>query len=464
MSLCVPAKTVSIGPNDPEFITPLVNVMLKKRNKLRKKGRVTEADELAQRINHIITDIRSNALNKAVLSPKELWSAVNKTRNKTTNNQAHNILRNPDIVNTFFAKVAFKENYDKHELDKYRTDNSNNGNDNDHCNGINEICTLHNYEVEKLLSSMKLSASGCDDIPAWLLRTCSFELADIIAHIMNCSINSGKVPSYWLNALVTPVPKVSNPASFSDFRPISVTPLLSRLTEKLIVRRWILPVIPSDMLRDQFAFKPTGSTTAALSYFMHKVTNMLENNYYVRCLMIDFSKAFDTVDHAILVPKLLRLDLPVFVVNWICSFLSGRSQQCKVNGRLSSITDIGLSIVQGSGIGPVLYALMKSDLYALSKHNDIFKYADDTTLLVPEHTDVAITDEFEHIKTWAIVNKLILNAQKTKEIIFRRPRVLRFHMPPALDDIEQLNCVKLLGILFQNNLKMDAHVHFLISV
>ena len=90
MSLCVPAKTVSIGPNDPEFITPLVNVMLKKRNKLRKKGRVTEADELAQRINHIITDIRSNALNKAVLSPKELWSAVNKTRNKTTNNQAHN--------------------------------------------------------------------------------------------------------------------------------------------------------------------------------------------------------------------------------------------------------------------------------------------------------------------------------------------------------------------------------------
>ena len=100
----------------------------------------------------------------------------------------------------------------------------------------------------------------------------------------------------------------------------------------------------------------------------------------------------------------------------------------------------------------------------MSKHiyNDIFKYADDTTLLVPEHTDVAITDEFEHIKTWAIV--LILNAQKTKEIIFRRPRVLRFHMPPALDDIKQPNCVKLLGILFQNNLKMDAHVHFLISV
>ena len=103
-----------------------------------------------------------------------------------------------------------------------------------------------------------------------------------------------------------------------------------------------------DILRDQYAFKPTGSTTAAVTYFMHRVTKLLEDNDYVRCLLIDFSKAFDTVDHVILVPKLLKLDLPVSVVNWICSFLTG--QQYKVNGRVSSITDIGLDIVQGSAV------------------------------------------------------------------------------------------------------------------
>ena len=107
------------------------------------------------------------------------------------------------------------------------------------------------------------------------------------------------------------------------------------------------------------SFKPTGSTTVALVYFTHQVTQMLEPNNYVRCLMTDFSKAFDTVDHVILLSKLAPLKLPGFVINWICSFLSGRGQQCKVNGALSGS---GLNIVQGSGIGSTLYLVMKSGL------------------------------------------------------------------------------------------------------
>jgi len=218
------------------------------------------------------------------------------------------------------------------------------------------------------------------------------------------------------------------------------------------------------MLRDQYAFKPTGSTTAALTYFMYQVTSLLKQKNYVRCLLIDFSKAFDKVDHIILVQKLKALDLPVYVVNWICSLLTGRSQQYNVNDHLSKPKSIGLSVVQGSGIGPMLYAVMKSDLQAISRLNTVLKYADDTTLVVPEHIDVSIHDEYEHAKVWAFsVNKLLLNALKTKEIVFKRPRALHFHMPPALEEIEQLNCVKLLGVLFQDNLKMDCHVQYILS-
>jgi len=93
----------------------------------------------------------------------------------------------------------------------------------------------------------------------------------------------------------------------------------------------------------------------------------------------------------------------------------------------------------------MLYAVMKSDLQAISRLNTLFRYADDTTL-VPKHTDVSIHDEFEHVKVWASVNKLLLNHLKTKEIVFRRPRALHFHIPPALEEIEQLHCVKLLGV------------------
>ena len=93
--------------------------------------------------------------------------------------------------------------------------------------------------------------------------------------------NTGTVPKQWLNAIVTPVPKVARPDSIADYTPISVTPLLSRLAEKLVV----------GMLDDQFGFRPTGSTTCALISLLHHVTIMLERCSYVRCLMIDFSKA-----------------------------------------------------------------------------------------------------------------------------------------------------------------------------
>ena len=91
---------------------------------------------------------------------------------------------------------------------------------------------LTSTEVEQLLSKIMLTAARCDGLPTWLLRSCSFELAEIVAHILNCSFSTGKVPSYWLNALVTPVPKVSAPIGFSDFRPISVTPYLSRMPRR----------------------------------------------------------------------------------------------------------------------------------------------------------------------------------------------------------------------------------------
>jgi len=126
---------------------------------------------------------------------------------------------------------------------------------------------------------------------------------------------------------------------------------------------------------------------------------MLETNDFVRCLMIDFSKALDTVDHVVLMSKLVQLELPSFVINWNCSFLTGRGQQCKVNDTVSSLVDIELSIVPGSGIGPTLYIIMKSDLSTMSALNDIFKYADDTTLLVPQHTDTELQQEFNHVRS-----------------------------------------------------------------
>ena len=146
-----------------------------------------------------------------------------------------------------------------------------------------------------MLRRVTKTAAGRDNIPYWVFSKCSFELADIVTHIFNCSLSSGVLPVQWLSSVITPVPKIVNPVTLADFRPISVTPILSRVAEKLVVTRWLRPAINLQSIADQFGFRPTGSTTCALVYFMHHVTRMLETNAYVRCLLVDFSKAFDIV-------------------------------------------------------------------------------------------------------------------------------------------------------------------------
>ena len=143
------------------------------------------------------------------------------------------------------------------------------------------------------------------------------------------------MPTQWQIAVITPIPKIPRATDITNYRPISVTPILSRAVEKIVVNKFIRPALPKDLFDDQFAFRPTGSTTSALVYLMHHVTRMLESNSYVRCLLIDFSKAFDVISHSILLTKLTNFNLPCNVFNWIVSFLCNRCQKAKVNGQLS---------------------------------------------------------------------------------------------------------------------------------
>ena len=107
---------------------------------------------------------------------------------------------------------------------------------------------------------------------------------------------------------------------------------------------------------------------------------------------------------------------------------------------------INLGVIQGSVLGPVLFSVMVSDLKPISDQNDLIKFADDMTLLVPESSDTDISTEFQAIKRWATENKFIINLQKTKELIFRRPRPYKPIPPPILQGIERVTVAKLLGV------------------
>ena len=134
---------------------------------------------------------------------------------------------------------------------------------------------MSEMEVFQMLDRLKATATGLGGIPAWFLRLGAPVLAAPIAQLFNQSITAGVVPSQWKTAIITPVPKVKQPMHSADFRPISITPVLSRTFERFIVRSFIYPAIqqPNHKLifSDQFTFRPTGFAVAAVVALLHTV-------------------------------------------------------------------------------------------------------------------------------------------------------------------------------------------------
>ena len=451
--MCVPAKTVSLGPKDPYYITPYVKSLLIKRRKLRRSGRMLEADRLAEKINLVIADEQQKLLTDCSKSnPKDLWDRVNQCRKNTSQCQNDCVKLNADQFNEYFASISTSSDYKRSLiLNSIRSFDE------------NYRDQFYEFEIERLLRNLKNTSPGNDAIPCWVFKLCSYELAGIITYIINLSFKTGSVPTNWLTSVVTPIPKCKNP-TISDFRPISVTPILSRMTEKLLVKTWIKPCLHDQELNDQFAYKNTGSTTcAAIKLIEHITASLDKGNEYVRCIFIDFSKAFDTIDHGVLISKLNNLEIPQNIKNWVIHFLTGRSQMVKYNSSFSKKIETNRGIVQGSAIGPYLYLILQTDLKTLGGSNFIVKYADDTILGIPSNSDVYADQEIENTLSWATVNKLTLNYLKTKEMVISKTKPSLNYLS-TFDYIEIVDCFKYLGILIDNKLCFTSHVDHILSI
>jgi len=318
-----------------------------------------------------------------------------------------------------------------------------------------------------MLDCLKPTATGLDKLPAWFLRLGAPVFAAPLALLFNQSINCGIVPQQWKEACITPIPKVALPTVASDYRPISITSVLSRMLERHIVRTYIYPALqqppPGLHFADQYAFRPTGSTDAALITLLHTVSTMLTTQPFVRVFAIDFSKAFDTVRHAVLMDKMAVIAIPDAVYNWINNFFSGHSHCTKYDGITSKLAEILASIIQGSAIGPASFVITASDLQPMHKGNVLVKFADDTYVIVPAANSDTSASELNHVQTWAEENNLKLNCSKSKEIIFtgRGTRIKPVIIPPPCLNICQVRNITALGVVLNDKLTAADHVSFL---
>ena len=323
---------------------------------------------------------------------------------------------------------------------------------------------ITDYEVFCILDKLKPTATGLDGLPAWFLRIAAPVFCGPIADLINLSLMKSTVPSQWKQVRIRPVPKTSTPLQPADYRPISITPVLARLMERFVVRRYIYPALssppPTLQFNDQFAFRPTGSTTAAIIHLLNAVINMLSNEPYVIVISLDFSKAFDTVRHSTLLHKLSLLDLPDHVYNWLTDVFSGRSHCTVFNQQQSSFQNITASIIQGSALGPAAYVVTAGDLTTVEPGNELCKYADDTYIIIPASNVDTRQAELDNISTWAQKNNLRLNCAKSCEVVFSNTRRRRrqFEQPPPLPGIKRQHSLKMLGVHIADDFSVGQHV------
>jgi len=308
---------------------------------------------------------------------------------------------------------------------------------------------------------------GPDNIPNWVLKEYSFELAQPLCEIINSSLSSGIPPEIWKCADVTKVAKVND--ILTDLRPISLTPTLSKVAEHLIVEHHVKPAVLQHLGPDQFGCIPKSSTAHALINMIHNWTQCTDGkSNKVRAFILDFKKAFDLIDHTLLMNKLQRYGINPFIINWICNFLKQRQQRVKLsNGCFSEWKQVHAGVPQGTKLGSWLFIVMINDLHVPSA-NGAFKYVDDTTLYEVVSTKNPTSSAqtcIDEIQTWTRTNKFTIHPKKCKELRISFLRKPAEENNVIIDGIEikPVNTVKILGVTLQNDLKWNSHVQEVVS-
>ena len=270
------------------------------------------------------------------------------------------------------------------------------------------------YSRLSFISSSK--AAGVDEIPNSVLKSYAHVLALPVTSIFNASLQQVFVPEIWKKADVIPVPKNKVPSDLNkDLHLFSLTATLSKTCE-LFVADWLMHLIDEKTDKRQFGSLKSSLTTHALLSLIHDLLNETDApKNGVKIFVLDFSKAFDHIDHNILLNKLSDLDVPPTIINWIRSFLTRRSHRVKISHCVSEWQTLNGGVPQGTVLGLILFLIMVSDL--LTDWKGWWKYVDDTTTTktIGSEYNTNLQDLVNCIDTWAKNNNMKLNV-KCKEL------------------------------------------------
>ena len=322
-----------------------------------------------------------------------------------------------------------------------------------------------NY-IKKAVMALKNSKSPRPDkIPTKLFKDAIETICQPLTIVFNASLEKGTFPDIWKVARVTPVFKSGQKSNLSNYRPISVLSVFSRLLEKLAHDQLYDFLRANELLsKNQFAFRKLHSTITSMLNITETWYKNIDERKLNVSIFLDLKKAFDTVDHDILLSKFSAFGICGKTHCWFKTYLENRKQFCYVEGQESSTNRIVCGIPQGSCLGPLLFIIYMNDFERCLQGAVPNLYADDTSITCSS-TDSAslqrnIEIEMANVAEWMRQNRLSLNANKSEFMVIRHSRQhnnleKRNEIEVSQEKIGRVTKTKYLGLNIDENLSWN---------
>ena len=340
--------------------------------------------------------------------------------------------------------------------------------------GFTTDCTFHFAPVStdivlKVLNSLVINkATGPDGLSARILKMAAAAIAGGLTKLFNVSLTEGDFPMEWKKANVYPVFKSGDPCLRTNYRPISVLSVIAKVFETIVHQQVTSYFISNDLFTEaQSGFRSGHSTQDVLLRVTEDWKLALDADDLVGIMFIDLSKAFDSIDHSLLIAKLSAYGFDGISLRWFTNYLSNRRQRVVLDHVYSDWATVMRGVPQGSVLGPLLFIIYMNDLPAVIQHSHMNLFADDIALYVIHSDPCTVQTYLNHdlslIFQWVTSNGFKVNVSKSQLLLLarrhRRNELSSIQIFLAGNLIQPKSCVKYLGILVDSDLAWTEHIH-----